>query len=249
MVGTYAHRTRPSSTEKIIGLIRRISFVALRMSDRSERKREAILDVATQLFLSREYAGTSMEDIAAAASVSKQTVYKHFSDKRTLFREVALGSVGPVGSAFHAEVVAAAEAADVPAALLDLARSYISAVMNPLLLRRRQLVLREAGRFPDLARTYHEAGPQSTIDVLTAAFARLAERGELVVEDPRVAATQFAFLVIGEPLDTAMFRGVGRRRSRRELQTLADAGVEVFLAAYGRKNETTPWPGPATPNR
>ena len=182
------------------------------MSDRSLRKREAILEAATELFLTREYAGTSMEDIAVAAAVSKQTVYKHFSDKETLFREVALGSVGPVGSTFQAEVVATAEATDVPAALRDLARSYVNAVMNPMLLRRRQLVLREAGRFPDLARRYYEGGPRRTIETLATAFARLAERGELDLDDPQVAATQFAFLVIGEPLDTAMFRGAGRRR-------------------------------------
>jgi TetR/AcrR family transcriptional regulator, mexJK operon transcriptional repressor len=206
------------------------------MSDRSTRKRKAILEAATELFFVREYAGTSMEDIASAASVSKQTVYKHFSDKRTLFRQVALGSVGEVGGAFGAEVAAVAEASDIPAALFDLARRYVTAVMNPVLLRRRQLVLREAGRFPDLARKYHETGPRRTIDVLTTAFARLAERGELVVEDPRVAATHFAFLVIGEPLDTAMFRGVGRRPARSELYALSDAGVAVFLAAYGRRN-------------
>ncbi len=207
------------------------------MSGRSSRKRSAILDAATELFLTREYAGTSMEDIASAAAVSKQTVYKHFSDKETLFREVALGSVERVGGAFQAEVAATAEAIDVPAALHELARSYIDAVMSPVLLRRRQLVLREAGRFPDLARKYHETGPRRTIDALSTAFARLAGRGELVIEDPRVAATQFAFLVIGEPLDTAMFRGVGRR-TRRQLHLLADAGVEVFLAAYGPRNET-----------
>jgi TetR/AcrR family transcriptional regulator, mexJK operon transcriptional repressor len=105
-------------------------------------------------------------------------------------------------------------------------------LMSPMLLRRRQLVLREAGRFPDLAHRYHETGPRRAIAVLSTAFARLAERGELMIKDPRVAATQFAFLVVGEPLDTAMFRGVGRRRTRRELHALADAGVEVFLAAY-----------------
>ena len=202
------------------------------MSGRSSRKRSAILDAATGLFLTRAYAGTSMEDIASAAAVSKQTVYKHFSDKETLFREVALGSVEPVGRAFQAEVTATAEAIDVAAALQALARTYIDAVMSPRLLRRRQLVLREAGRFPDLAQKYHENGPRRAIAALSTAFARLAERGELVIKDPRVAATQFAFLVIGEPLDTAMFRGVGRRRTRRELHTLADAGVEVFLAAY-----------------
>jgi TetR/AcrR family transcriptional regulator, mexJK operon transcriptional repressor len=179
-----------------------------------------------------------MEDIASAAAVSKQTVYMHFIDKATLFREVALGSVGRVGGAFQEEAAATAEAIDVPAALHELARSYIDAVMSPVLLRRRQLVLREAGRFPDLARKYHETGPRRTIDALSTAFARLAGRGELVIEDPQVAATQFAFLVVGEPLDTAMFRGVGHRRTRRELHALADAGVGVFLAAYGRKNET-----------
>ena len=202
------------------------------MSGRSSRKRSAILDAATELFLTREYAGTSMEDIASAAAVSKQTVYKHFRDKETLFREVALGSVGRVVGPFQAKVAATAEANDVPAALHELARSYIDAVMSPMLLRRRQLVLREAGRFPDLADKYHETGPRRTIDALSSAFARLVERGELVIKDPRVAAAQFAFLIIGEPLDTAMFRGVGRRHTRRELHALADAGVDVFLAAY-----------------
>src|SRR5512133_13935 len=229
--------TRPFSTSRIIGSISKISFMTSAMSDRSLRKRESILEAATELFLAREYAGTSMEDIAAAAAVSKQTVYKHFSDKETLFREVALGSVGYVGGAFQGEVAAAAEAPDVPAALHELARSYLNAVMNPVLLRRRQLVLREAGRFPDLARKYHQSGPRRAIHVLATAFDRLSERRELLVDDPLLAATQFAFLVVGEPLDTAMLRG-GRRRTRRELNSLADAAVEVFLAAYGRNRES-----------
>ena len=229
------YRTRPSSTRIIIGQFPRIFFMDSRLSDRSARKHEAILEAATELFLTREYAGTSMEDVASAASVSKQTVYKHFSDKQTLFREVALGSVGHVGSLFQAEIAATAEAVDVRAALQALARSYVNAVVKPAVLRRRQLVLREAGRFPEIARKYHDSGPRRTIGALTAAIARLADRGELVIDDPQVAATQFAFLVIGEPLDTAMFRGVGRGRSRRDLNALADAGVEVFLAAYGTK--------------
>jgi TetR/AcrR family transcriptional repressor of mexJK operon len=219
------------------------------MSNRSMRKREAILQAATELFLTREYSGTSMEDIAVAAAVSKQTVYKHFSDKLTLFREVALGSVEHVSRDFQSQVASVAEAPDVPAALRDLARSYINAVMNPMLLRRRQLVLREAGRFPDLARTYYDSGPRRTIGVLSTAFARLAHRGELAIDDPRTAATQFAFLVVGEPLDTAMFRGAGRRRRRSELDALAEAGVEVFLAAYGRKRETKRPRGPGNANR
>ena len=208
-----------------------------RRSGRSARKREAILQAATELFWIHEYAGTSMVDIAVAAGIEADRV-QALQRQANLFREVALGSVEHVSRDFQAQVAAVADATDVQTALWDLARSYVKAVMNPVLLRRRQLVLREAGRFPDLARRYHDSGPRRTIGALTTAFAQLAERGELQMHDPRLAATQFAFLVIGEPLDTVMFRGVGRR-SRRELNAIADAGVEVFLAAYEGAKQST----------
>ena len=124
------------------------------------------------------------------------------------------------------------------AALQELGASHIAAVMSPVLPRRRRPVLREAGRFPDLARKYHQTRATPHDRCSEHRTAQLAGRGELVIEDPLVAATQFAFLVVGEPLDTAMFCGVGHRRTRRELHALADAGAWVFLAAYGRNNET-----------
>ncbi|MGH3181351.1 MAG: TetR/AcrR family transcriptional regulator, partial [Streptosporangiaceae bacterium] len=55
---------------------------------RTARKRRAILNAATTLFLHDGYQATSMDEIAAAAAVSKQTVYKQFADKQSLFREI-----------------------------------------------------------------------------------------------------------------------------------------------------------------
>lgn len=48
-------------------------------------KRQRILDSAKTLFLKQGYAGSSMNQIAAEAGVSKLTVYNHFQDKATLF--------------------------------------------------------------------------------------------------------------------------------------------------------------------
>jgi TetR/AcrR family transcriptional regulator, mexJK operon transcriptional repressor len=49
--------------------------------DRSARKRRIVVDAATTLFLRHGYLGTSMDQIAAFAAVSKPTVYKFFPDK------------------------------------------------------------------------------------------------------------------------------------------------------------------------
>ena len=51
----------------------------------SPEKTAAILDGATRIFLEEGYAGTTMDRVAAAAGVSKPTIYSHFQDKEGLF--------------------------------------------------------------------------------------------------------------------------------------------------------------------
>ena len=53
---------------------------------RSQQSRRQILDGALRLFSHRGYGATSVEDIAAAAHVSKGNVYHHFRDKESIFR-------------------------------------------------------------------------------------------------------------------------------------------------------------------
>ncbi|TGB14694.1 TetR/AcrR family transcriptional regulator, partial [Streptomyces palmae] len=48
-------------------------------------KRQAILDAAVTVFLREGYQRAGVDVIAAAAGVSKQTVYNHFGDKERLF--------------------------------------------------------------------------------------------------------------------------------------------------------------------
>jgi TetR/AcrR family transcriptional repressor of mexJK operon len=199
---------------------------------RSARKRRAIMEAATTLFLRHGYQGTSMDEIAALATVSKQTVYKNFADKEHLFTEIILGITDSSDKIIDAMTSALRRADDLERALTALARGYITAVLRPHVLRLRRLIIAEADRFPDLARGYYERAPQRAVDTLASAFGDLADRGLLHLPDPGLAAGHFAYLILSIPQDRAMFCA-GEQFTTAELDRFADAGVRVFLAAYG----------------
>jgi TetR/AcrR family transcriptional regulator, mexJK operon transcriptional repressor len=201
---------------------------------RSARKRRAIMAAARTLFLRNGYQGTSMDEIAALAAVSKQTVYKNFADKEQLFTDIVLNTLDQVGIPLLAEIGKLQGTENLGEDLRDLARGYLASVMQPQVLQLRRLIIGEANRLPGLAHLYYERAPERTLNALAGCFAHLAERGLLRVADPLLAACHFAFLVLGRALDKALFHGEQEIFSAAELREFADAGARVFLSAYGQ---------------
>jgi AcrR family transcriptional regulator len=200
---------------------------------RSARKRRAIVAAATLEFLRSGYLGTSMDDIAAMAAVSKQTVYKHFSDKEGLFLEIVTSTVDEISDPNFEDVRGLEASDDLEADLRTLARRQLGRVMQPTVLQLRRLVIGEANRFPELGRFFYERGPGRTVEALAAAFARLAERGLLATDDPPTAAAHFNWLIMSIPLNRAMLLGEDDPPPDAELDAYVDTGVRIFLAAYG----------------
>ena len=186
------------------------------------------------MFLRNGYLGTSMDEIAALAGVSKQTVYKHYADKKRLFTEVVVSTVNQASDPVHAEVRNLADSGDLGADLRDLARRQLAMVLQPRLLQLRRLVIAEAGRFPDLGRIFYQQGPGRTIAALATTFEHLAARGVLHLDDPLLAAAQFNWLIMSAPLNHAMLLGEDGPPDPADLDRHAEAGVRTFLAAYGR---------------
>jgi AcrR family transcriptional regulator len=200
---------------------------------RTARKRGAIVDAARALFLRRGYAGTSMDDVAAAAAVSKQTVYKNFADKQRLFTEVITGDIGRTAQAGAALADGITDAAGLETALRAFARRHVADVLHPDLVRMRRVLIGEAERFPELARTWYATAIEPAHAAFAARFTELAGRGLLTVDDPLLAAEQFNWLVLSAPMNRAMFLGLDEPFPRGDLERWADEGVRVFLAAYG----------------
>lgn len=59
--------------------------VKSRRDEYSEATRQALVDGAIELFAERGYAGASLDDIAAAARVTKGALYHYFAGKQALF--------------------------------------------------------------------------------------------------------------------------------------------------------------------
>jgi TetR/AcrR family transcriptional repressor of mexJK operon len=198
---------------------------------RSVRNRQAILDAATVLFLERGYLAASIDLIAARAAVSKPTVYRFFADKEALLSEIVLGTLDRTGEPFRAGLPELADTTALAPDLDKLARSYIAMVTDPSVLRLRRLVIGASPQLPELAQAYYQRAPERTICALADTLTKLADRGLLRLEDPSLAASHFAFLVVGQVLDKSLFCG-DRPYSDRDLQAQAKAGVGAFLRAY-----------------
>jgi AcrR family transcriptional regulator len=74
----------------------------------AEQRRRQILDVACKVFAEGGFHTTSMDDVAAAAGVTKPVLYQHFPSKRALFLELLddvgrqlLGELAVATSAAH----------------------------------------------------------------------------------------------------------------------------------------------------
>ncbi len=202
---------------------------------RSARKHKAILEAATEIFLKSGYLGTNMDEIAALSAVSKQTIYKHFASKEALFIEIVSGMTGEAGDTVHNEVPELDDVSEVAEFLRDYACRQLTVVLTPRLMQLRRLVIGEVSRFPELARVLYERGPQRALTALATAFERLGNRGLLTIDDPLVAASQFNWLIMSDPLNQAMLLGDEAIPTQTELRRHAAEGVRVFLAAYGKQ--------------
>jgi len=163
---------------------------------KDEAKRQAILDAARALFLAQPYDRVSVDAIAAAAGVSKVTVYSHFEGgKEALF--VAAISQG-CSALFTQAFIAIETGDDLEQALAQLGADFVSMISSDEVGALHQVMLAEGARHPELpAQFYRSVVQRSTLE-LAAHLAREASRGVIACDAPEQAAEQFLAMVQGQ---------------------------------------------------
>ncbi|MEV0174972.1 TetR/AcrR family transcriptional regulator [Streptomyces sp. NPDC050803] len=197
---------------------------------RAELKRRAIVRAARELFL-REGFGVGMDAIAAAAGVSKVTVYNHFGSKEALFSAVIAGALDePLAGESTAALEHLAEAEDLRTAFVDAARSWVQSVRgNEEVAALRNLVAAEGHRLPELGLAWQRHGPEGHHPAVANALRALADRGRLVIPDLEAAIIQLYSLLVFPHM---VFTTYGTHIDDSLTERLITGGVDMFLGHY-----------------
>lgn len=194
------------------------------------KKRSAIVESAGDLFMANGLSNTSMDEVAAKAGVSKQTVYRHFSTKMDLFAAV----IGSRIDQFQlGEGGLRPYEGDPRLFFTALADAFVNLMCSNACTNMQRLIQTEGPQHPNLAQLFYQEGPERISRIVSTYLKMQHDRGIMHVPDPDMAVEQFLSMLKGKyhsfkmmGLETEVFGG------KRE--AYIKSCVDMFLQYYGK---------------
>jgi AcrR family transcriptional regulator len=197
-----------------------------------DARREAIIDVARDMFRAEGYAATSMSTIAATLGGSKGTLYNYFKSKEDLFEAYVKRQC----SVYSAEMESLlSDTGPVISVLRSWGIRYLTKVTSDEKMREFRSIIAETDRWPEIGRIYYESGPHRGRQLLAAYLTKVSERGDLSIHDPLGAAYMFASLCSGRYF-MARLASFVPQPSPEEIEAEVDRAITIFCRAYDPKD-------------
>jgi TetR/AcrR family transcriptional regulator, mexJK operon transcriptional repressor len=190
--------------------------------------RARILEAASEKFRIEGY-DVSMDVIASAANVSKQTLYNQFGSKDELFKAMVADRASAMRAPLQVQVLDR-HPRDM---LADVARQYYTHACTAYELSYYRMIIGASVQFPEMAKAYYEAGPKPVLDALSSWIAREERVGRLDTGgDPEFAAEHFLGLITAR-LETRGLLGQNIELTPNEIERRARFCAEIFMRAFG----------------
>ena len=202
----------------------------LRPKGGRDEKRDAIVRIALEVFLSEGYAGTSMSNVAAKVGGSKATLYNYFKSKEELFAAVVERKCTQIQNLLsQAEIESGG---DLKATLTNFGEHFVELILSDQSIATFRLTTAEAARFPEIGQTLYNSGVRQNQNRMAEFMQHAKEAGQLRRDaDVAVAAEQFLDLCVS---------GIHRRRlwnvtpapTAADVRTNVANAVDTFMRAF-----------------
>lgn len=189
-------------------------------ADELERRKLKVMEVATDMFVNRGYAATTLLDIAKVAGVATRTLYQHFGDKEAIFQEVIFAR--DTAKIDKPEF----EAGDDLVSALRKAAQYSSQVaLRERSIELMRLMIAESARFPELMSSVATAIFSRFTRNVAQLFRQLAENGLIPEGDHDQSAELFIDLMLGQRTVMIYFGWANATPTEADIE----AKIELFI--------------------
>lgn len=176
-------------------------------SERVRRKRAQIRTGAVEVFLASGFVGSSMDQVASTAQVSKQTLYSYYRSKEELLVDVMStlldGLQEKVPDLWDRKVSTREQ---LRANLVDVAVSLTSVIMREDYLALVRVILGELYAVPELAALWSRTMPAQLIERVQGVLRRGQQAGVVRDVDLELATRMF----VGPVMSYVLLDGVAR---------------------------------------
>ena len=200
-----------------------------------EARNQHLLETAGKLFIEKGYSKVSLEMIAREAHVAVRTIYVKFGGKVGLFNTV----IASGRSRYFPVADMDADQRPLEQILGDFGLQLLQLLSHPHVIRLQRMVIAEAGSNPELARTFDQAGPGLTLELLKRVFARADIKIRFRANvPPDTLSTHLLSCIMGDRLKHLMFEPE-TVPSEAELRHKVALGLDLFLnGTLGSNPET-----------
>ncbi len=192
----------------------------------SEVRLQRVLNVAKRNFLLAGYPETCIDTIARESRIGKKTMYSRFGSKAGLFSAI----LQPLRQSWITRLQNIVIESSRPESVLEAAALQLLDIgTRAESIELQRLLLTESRRFPDLVEThYDKRGALTGMAPLADYLQQAVEDGKLQLEDAKLAAEQFAHLVLGS-IRERMLHGMAKRPGVSARRHAAKQAVGIFL--------------------
>jgi AcrR family transcriptional regulator len=221
-----------------------ITFVLLNIYDMVKKvnnsfktsvsKRNAILNIASDIFLRRGYQGASVNEMSRKSGISKETFYRYFKNKEDLFLAVidkelqiywdSLSLLDYVEKDEHALRT-----------LSHVGTELIKYLVSDRTMALRKLIFNECANHPKIGRTYYSHGPDRAYKAMKKYFDRQKKKGVKWRLSSRVLAENFVSLLLHKLTVEQQCR-IKPRPSLRQIRTMTGNIARDFVIVYREDN-------------